>query len=167
MEKLKFERKGIIYSLLKLTWEKDNEPSDICEYRNKVIKAILINIFLLPGFIIRVIIRALLPKNSEYKGNGVGFTILHTLFFIVFVGVSFAFADSMETEWSAIYLLYSFFFMVGSATVIVLTILLGEYTFEVYSKIKYRDDKEPSKIRLAYNSWREKWCTPIEWINKK
>jgi hypothetical protein len=170
MEKLKFKRKGIIYTLFKLTWARDNEPSDICEYRSKEIKAILINTLLLPAVITRIITRAFLSKNSDFREDGIAFTVLHTLFFLVFIVTSIVIADDMGEEWSAIYLLYSLLIMVSISIATILMIILISYLHDAYYERKYRKKaqyKEPGKLRLAYDSWKEKWCTPIEWINKE
>ena len=171
MEKLKVNINGWLIILLRFLsgvskYNMKREFPDICVLRTNMV--VFFTLFVL--FPIPVLILSIVFKLADIDGkNGRIVVYLMAVFIAFLLGiVPFNGSGNIPITFLRVYLMYP---AIGIGILIASSgILLGGGILVMYLKEKFfkkKENRKPSVVVEMYKSWREKYCTPIEYINKQ
>ena len=178
MERLKFKMQGFWYKVWLLIYENDYEGSDIppkdtCSYRWNLIVASFVLLITFPVTIYRIIYLWIMKSfdiDAPFMPGLLG-QMAPTLFLMLFATVGLVFADQtavFETyRWY--YVLYGAGYTVVGSALIFGTMTAGEWAWNKLVNIKFsksKSTKPPGTAEILYKGWRDKHCSPIEWVER-
>ena len=172
MEKLEFKKSGFWYEIWLMSFGNDfntTPPRDICSYRAELIGASIVAVLLFPVTISRFIYHVVYDKYLVHsdlprRTGVVAYMIPAILYALGFaVGETLFNSDGADIVWWHAFV--GMAIIIALATAMVLIAYLVYIASEAIRKYS-RKSKKSGTVRIMYDSWKNKYCTPIEWKNK-
>jgi|ERR1035437_5175662 hypothetical protein len=158
----------------------NNKPKTTCELNKRLIYMFFINLFSLPSLFFFVIIRWFKRKDESFARGNTHFiyTCLYFHMFMTIMGIMIMFGDKTFLKYSLftkiigswLYAPIIFFIII---IIVFILLLLVKIVLEYIASIKkpivsinplVKKEKKPSVIKELYNSFKNKYCSKIEWI---
>ena len=186
MEELKMNESGFWFHLMQLNYKEGNLPEDTCGFRRKLIISALTAILLFPLTILRMLWRLFLIVIPFFKRewdwepvtglNGYWWAFIFVLLPTIAGG---AYYDGilMEQSFWKVWLVGAGW-IGGGGSIFLILIGIGALMADKINSWRnsYIDAKNlkrievgnppEGKISVLYNSWKDKYCKRIKWVNE-
>jgi len=172
MEKLEFKKSGFWYEIWIMSFGNDfntTPPRDICSYRLELIGASIVAILLFPITILRLVYHVVYDKYLVHsdlpRRTGVVAYMLPSVLYMLGLMIGEALLNSDGTNFVWWHAFVGIAFIIAFLTAVAFIAYLVYVATESIREYS-RKSKKAGTIGIMYDSWKNKYCAPIEWKNK-